>query len=858
MALQSGPHPAHHLSDAESRIEVTDEIHANLHAEAGYFALRPGHGDPLRWPRMSGLFLLSWVVAPALMLALFAGVGALLRRLSGVALPWALVLPLGFAGVVVVATFLTSYDATAELAPPAVLALALAGLVLERGPLLALVRRPGPALWALGAAFVAFAVVAAPVVLTGKPGWTGYSRIVDTAHQFDIAAWVATEGRSLPGVASSAFEEVVGKSLGIGYPTGSQSPLGVLARLVSTELAWLYQPYLAMVSAAAALAVYSLLGPVVASRPFRALAGLAAAQANILHGYAMAGGVKELTAACLLLLTAALAPHSAPAERPVRALIPMAVAVAAALASLNLTIVPWLGVLLAGLLVASLWRRRERVRVALAWAALAALTLVVSVPTVAAAVKLAPVAAKGEGSNRTFIVDLGNLAVPVPTKAAVGVWPARDYRYAVEGSTWWSEIGVVVVLLLAIAGLVHAARRGAWNLVALGAAGAVALVYFLERTGPWIQFKAIAITSPITLACAFAGAAVLLGTRARLAGWLVAAGLAVAVLYGNALGYRNANVAPAERMRDLEQLADRYEGQGPALYPAFEEQAEYFLRELDTVSIVNVPASRSLRIRPDVIEARPGLQYAWDVDDFELDYLRAYRLIVRRRSPLDSRPPADWRLVERTRYHEVWRRRGSSGRILFHEPLPSPRPDPTVCDRVAQAARSAAARSGARLTYAVRPRVVSFGLAGTVRPGHWTSKSRDEILPAGPGVASGQVRLPGGRHEVWIQGPFGRATSIVVGSTEVGSLKNRQNYPDQFEPVGKVSVRDGSHTVRIVRGGGNLEPGNAAGDYPIGPLVFATGSADPPVRTAPLSRARSLCERRRRLDWIAVVERSST
>src|SRR5215218_9341800 len=51
---------------------------------------------------MVGLFLTSWVVAPVAMLLVVAGLGLLVRRLSGGALAPLHVLPVGFAALLVV------------------------------------------------------------------------------------------------------------------------------------------------------------------------------------------------------------------------------------------------------------------------------------------------------------------------------------------------------------------------------------------------------------------------------------------------------------------------------------------------------------------------------------------------------------------------------------------------------------------------------------------------------------------------------------------------------------------------------------------------------------------------------------
>ncbi len=55
--------------------------------------------------------------------------------------------------------------------------------------------------------------------------------------------------------------------------------------------------YHAFAAAMGALAIYSLLGRLTASRPLRALGAAVAIQPNALYAYALEGGIKELTTA---------------------------------------------------------------------------------------------------------------------------------------------------------------------------------------------------------------------------------------------------------------------------------------------------------------------------------------------------------------------------------------------------------------------------------------------------------------------------------------------------------------------------------------------------------------------------------
>ena len=96
--------------------------------------------------------------------------------------------------------FATLTDATAELAGPLVVALALAGLLLSRSWR----RLPRP--WAPAAAVGVFGVFAAPVVLSGRATFAGYIKLDDTATYLAMTDRVMEHGRSLAGLAPSTYE----------------------------------------------------------------------------------------------------------------------------------------------------------------------------------------------------------------------------------------------------------------------------------------------------------------------------------------------------------------------------------------------------------------------------------------------------------------------------------------------------------------------------------------------------------------------------------------------------------------------------------------------------------------------------
>ena len=192
-------------------------------------------------------------------------------------------------------------DATAELAAPAVIAAAVAGLVVARGR-----ARPSVDWWALAAAGGVFAVYAAPVVLPGEATFPGYIKLDDDSTFLANLDRVMEHGRSLDGLEPSSYLATLQPHLAKGYPLGAVMPVGVGRDVVGGDSLWLYHPCVAFTAAMLALTLYGLLGSLVTRPWLRALAALVGAQSALLYGYALWGGLKEVAGAAAIALASAL------------------------------------------------------------------------------------------------------------------------------------------------------------------------------------------------------------------------------------------------------------------------------------------------------------------------------------------------------------------------------------------------------------------------------------------------------------------------------------------------------------------------------------------------------------------------
>ncbi len=469
----------------------------------------------------------------------------------------------------------------------------------------------------------AFAAIGGPVFLAGTPTWTSYTRIVDIAFQMDFAKYLAAAGRVAP-PPDSSYHAMIAKVAATGYPSGGQATLGAMAALIRTDVPWCYQAYLAFAAAMGALAIFSLLGRITTSGPLRAVGAAVAIQPNILYGYALEGGIKEFTMATLLMVVAALLAERLPGEGPRRGVLPTAVALSAAFAAFSAGIAPWLGVVFAGLLAVTLAARGSPRRyVAECWALLGALSVLLSFPNILNGVKLA--SATGAAVSGVLELGLGNLAAPLPDWSGAGVWLTGDYRYPLVHVTATHAFDVLVIVL-AVLGIFFALRRRRWAIGFLGLAAPIALYFWIEHTGPWVQLKAFTMTAAIALALAFAGAAALCELRYRplkLLGWFAALLVAGAVLYGNAVIYHDTSLAPAARYQDLAAIGERYAGQGPTLFPALTSTPSTSCGT-SVRPIWSTPRTDAC-LGAGVSSPGAGISFAWDLNQIAPSLVQSFR-----------------------------------------------------------------------------------------------------------------------------------------------------------------------------------------------------------------------------------------
>jgi hypothetical protein len=461
-------------------------------------------------------------------------------------------------------------------------------------------------------------------------------------------------------------------------------------------------------------------------------------------------------------------------------------------------------------------------------------------------------------------VGLGNLTAPIPEISTVGVWISNDYRFPMLAHAGASHTFDVLIIVLACIGVLGALWRRQWMIAVFAGTAPIALAYVVAHAGPWVELKGYAITAPMILATAFIGAGWLASSHPRrlalpvkAVGWLGVLAVSGAVLYGNALTYHDMSIAPAARYHQLEQIGKRFAGVGPAFFPAFDEYSEYYLRREHGYDLVRPPG---LQIRPGALNLPAGqFAYSLDLNQLELKFVEGFPLLVLSRSPVASRPPANFDLVERTSEFEVWRRIRPSSEVLDHLPLSGSDTErtPAYCRGMAATVRQAG--PGTSVAYVpIGPRTVLNPTLAR-HPSYWHALGPEALRGYGAGALQGSVSLAAsGTYDISMPGSVGRPLTLYVDGRRVGSVAYQWRYPGQFLRFARVSLSAGSHQVRLTRPNGSLHPGS--GDGPdaasaeIGPLIFTLQEPqDGRLIVVPSSQAARVCSAHEGYEWIEVL-----
>ncbi len=630
--------------------------------------------------------------------------------------------------------------------------------------------------------------------------------------------------------------------------------LGAIRPLVGQDLAWIFQPYLAVILALGAVGIDELLRDVVRPRLLRATCAFIAAQAGLVYAFYLEGSIKELATTWLITLTVVLVFSTLRARTGVRGVIALVVVTVAGLDVLQVAIAPWLALPLAVFLVVAAWRTLPYVRRASPRRLAAVSAAVVLVLAVLAGPILSRASTFLDVANNVLTRegDLGNLFAPLQGWQILGIWPAGDFRLPVTTHYRITYVLIGLALASAVLGAIWLVRRRAWPPLVLLVGNGIAAAYLIHRGSPYASAKVMMIFSLTAVLTAMLGTAALYDGRRRVEAFMLAVVIGGGVLWTNALGYHYAAIAPRGPFTELAAIGSRFNGIGPTFYNLSDEYAIHFLRdEAPWDPALGPPVARA----GEPPRVGSAVRLPWDPDDLSLAYLESFRLLVLGRSPRVSRPPANYRLVYQGRYYDAWERTATP-RVLVHIPLGTglePASVPKCSAVIATAAQ--ASREHATLAYAALGSDPAFVPTKAAYPPNWGLIDGDPytLVPRQEGGAvTGYVNVnQPGRYGVWLQASFTQPFQVWVGRNLIGSVSNALGPAGQFVRVGTVTLARGRQPILIWRPGNNLMPGDAGTGWQLGPLILVPQGTHETVKEISPQDARSLCGQS--LDWLEIV-----
>ncbi len=799
-------------------------------------------------------FLATTVLYPCALGLLCVGAGLLVDRACGGLLAAALLPSVGAAALIALSQLTTFVVLLAPATPYLMAALAALGLALGRDALLALARaswrRPLPAL----ATLLAYVLALAPVLLAGRPTFSSFMALSDSAVHLIGADYLIHHGQSYAHLdLASSYGRFLKEYYGTSYPSGADTLFGGSALLLGLSLMWAFQPFNAFVLALACPPAWMLARRLGLAGGWAAAAALAAVLGALVYGYELIGSVKELTALSMLLTSACLA--SAPSSwlrRGPRAAVPLALVLAAGVSALGVAFGVW-AIVAALVVLAALLAELRAGRVRVSGAA-----LLIAVGVAAGALAALPTWADLGGSlqvagNIASTSNPGNLHTALRATQALGVWLGQSYKTLPTGvGRHLTDALVAVSILAAVLGGAQALRRRAWLLAGWIALVLLAWLLVSVSVTTWASAKTLMLTSPVVVLLAWAGVAFVRELPVRGAPFVVAAVLASLLAGGtlasDALQYRSSNLAPSARYEELASLDARFAGQGPALFTDFDEYSLYELRDLD------VGGPDFVYPPPAAAAAAGGYGQPVDLGRAPPRALNAFPLIVTRRDPLLPRPPAAYALAWSGVYYEVWRRRAGAPAARVHVALAG-----SAAMQCRQIAAAVGATDAGRETVAVAgaPAAVRAELASAPAPRGW-GRDRRGLAMGRAGTLRVTIAVPHtGRWRLWLQGQFMPRVTLAVDGRRVasvsGQLSGNSLVPDTVA-AGVATLTAGPHVLAITRTAPGWGPGARGAAVLAG--AFLTPLAAAPVstlRSGPAAAWRGLCGRR--YEWLEIVPR---
>jgi hypothetical protein len=823
------------------------------------------------------MFIATTLLYPCVLVALCAGAGLLVDRISGRFLPPALLLTVGAAALIALSQLSTYAYFLAPATPYLMLAFALAGLLLGRARALAFLARLRRSAWLGVVSVLAYALALAPVLLAGRVSMSSFMTLSDSAVHLIGADFLMRHGQHYTHLdLRNSYGQFIDDYYNTSYPSGADTLFGGSAFLLRLPLIWAFQPFNAFMLATAAGPAWLLAWRMGLRGGWAALATLSAVVPALVYAYELFGSVKEITALPMLLALGALAVgHRHWLGAGARRAIPFGLVAAAGISALGVAFGAWalaaalvIAVVIAGDLASRRPPAGEKRRFAERWRSAEGrepveecaakgrgpaegrgVVLLIGAGVLSALIAAWPTWSDLSGSLKVAneiasTTNPGNLSSPLKAEQMLGVWLSGSYKLAPDGDALaltLTHLLIAVTLLAALLGAVNLLRLRAFALAGWIALMLLAWLAITHWVTTWGSAKTLMLTSPVVVLLAWAGVGALRAAPRRaislgLAGALSLA-LAGGVLLSDAMQYRASDLAPTARYEELASLNSRFAGRGPTLFTDFDEYSMYELRDLD------VGGPNFAYPPPAVAGAAGGYGRPVYLDELAPSTLSAYPLIVTRVDPLASRPPAAYRLLWQGRYYQVWGRRPGAATALEHVALtgsPAAR-----CNTIQHVAHTAAPGGSEQLVVSQAPTVARVRLGRAIHPADW-GRERGALVMGHPGTLHASFTLPAaGAWDVWVQGDIMPPVQLRIDGHELatisGQLSGNSLVPDTI-PAIPVQLAAGAHSLTLTRTSPGIGPGEkGAAVLDAIFLTPARGGAAPTLRSVAAAQWRSLC-----------------
>ncbi len=190
---------------------------------------------------------------------------------------------------------------------------------------------------------LAYVLALAPVLLAGRPTFSSYMALADSAVHMLGADFLIRHGQDYSHLdLHNSYGLFVRNYYGSSYPSGADTLFGGSSFLLGLPLIWTFQPFVAFMLATAAGPAWVLVRRVGLRGGWAAVATLTITLPALVYAYELIGSVKEIAALPLILCMGALVvDHRRWLWLGVRAAIPFALVVAAGVAALGIAFGAW-------------------------------------------------------------------------------------------------------------------------------------------------------------------------------------------------------------------------------------------------------------------------------------------------------------------------------------------------------------------------------------------------------------------------------------------------------------------------------------------------------------------------------------